>query len=390
MTSTIVLLLLSAGIIYVSCEYFVNGVEWVGRRFGVGQSAVGTVLAAFGTALPESVVTFVAVVFGDTGAQKEIGVGAALGGPLVLGTIAYAVVGIVFLIGKAKQHRTLLDGVNTKKLSRDQAWFMGIFIAKVSLGLVAFAVKPWLGVIFVVAYAIYVWEEMRRPEDRRTEEEALQPLKFRPRTRQPSTAWAVFQTVTALFIIFMSSRLFVHQLDAIGPWLGISPQMVALLLSPVATELPEILNAVIWVRQGKVALALSNISGAMMIQATIPSALGIFFTPWILSRPLIWAAVVTMIAITMLFILLVQNGLTPTRLALLALFYGLFAAGLFASPAHGLEPANIDGPDFVESSEVAPKGMFGKRLSAPNACWAMWHWMSLTESRRPTSLIRRN
>jgi cation:H+ antiporter len=34
------------------------------------------VLAAFGTALPESVVTFVAVAFGDSAAQKDIGVGA--------------------------------------------------------------------------------------------------------------------------------------------------------------------------------------------------------------------------------------------------------------------------------------------------------------------------
>ena len=74
-----------------------------------------------------------------------------------------------------------------------------------------------------------------------------------------------------------------------------SPQLVALLLSPIATELPEILNAVIWVRQGKTSLALGNISGAMMIQATVPSALGIFFTPWLLSPALLWAAAVTMV-----------------------------------------------------------------------------------------------
>src|SRR5476651_263023 len=104
MILAIVLLLGSAFIIYLSCEYFVNSIEWVGRRLGIAQSAVGTVLAAFGTALPESVVTFVAVVFGDSDAQKEIGVGAALGGPLVLGTIAYAVVGLVFLVGNGKQH----------------------------------------------------------------------------------------------------------------------------------------------------------------------------------------------------------------------------------------------------------------------------------------------
>jgi cation:H+ antiporter len=316
-------------VIYISCEYFVNGVEWAGRRLGVAQSAVGTVLAAFGTALPESVVTFVAVVFGESEAQKEIGVGAALGGPLVLGTIAYAVVGLVFLASKNRQHQALLQSVDTGKLSRDQAWFMGIFVVKVALGLVAFAIKPWLGTLFVLAYGLYVWEEIRRPEEVGAAVEELEPLKLRPHAAEPSTAWAVFQTVMALVVIFFSSRLFVHQLDAIGPWLGLSPQMVAVLLSPVATELPEILNAVIWVRQGKVPLALGNISGAMMIQATIPSAFGIFFTPWILSRPLIWAAVVTMIAVATLFVLLRKRALSPTRLAFLGLFYALFAAGLF-------------------------------------------------------------
>jgi cation:H+ antiporter len=104
--------------------------------------------------------------------------------------------------------------------------------------------------------------------------------------------------------------------------------MVALLLSSVATELPETLNAVIWVRQGKVALALGNISGAMMIQATIPSALGIFFTPWLLSKPLVWAGVVTMIAVATLFVLLRKRALSPTRLSLVGLFYTLFVAGL--------------------------------------------------------------
>jgi cation:H+ antiporter len=329
MITTVVLLLLSAAVIYLSCEYFVNGVEWAGRRLGVTQSAVGTVLAAFGTALPESVVTFVAVVFGNSEAQKEIGVGAALGGPLVLGTVAYAVVGLVFLAGRDKLRQGLLESVDTRKLSRDQAWFMAIFVAKVALGLVAFAVKPWLGMLFVIAYGLYVWEEMRRPDDAIAAEGELEPLKLRPHVREPATGWAVFQTVMALVVIFFSSHLFVSQLDAIGPWLGMSPQMVALLLSPVATELPEMLNVVIWMRQGKVALALGNISGAMMIQATIPSALGLFFTPWMLSRPLVWAAVVTLIAVATLFVLLRKQALSPARVSLLGFLYVLFAAGLW-------------------------------------------------------------
>src|ERR1700743_1155809 len=104
MAFSVALFLLCAAAIYLSCEYFVNGVEWVGRRLGIGATATGTVLAAFGTALPESAVTFVAVVFGNT-AQKEMGVGAAVGGPLVLSTISYAVVGVVLWSSRHKLRR---------------------------------------------------------------------------------------------------------------------------------------------------------------------------------------------------------------------------------------------------------------------------------------------
>jgi cation:H+ antiporter len=82
LTLTLFLFFGSAVAIYLSCEFFVNGVEWVGQRLQLAQTATGTILAAFGTALPETVVTFVAIVFGDTDAEREIGVGATLGGPL--------------------------------------------------------------------------------------------------------------------------------------------------------------------------------------------------------------------------------------------------------------------------------------------------------------------
>jgi len=135
---------------------------------------------------------------------------------------------------------------------------------------------------------------------------------------KPSTAWAVLQTGGALVSIFFASQLFVHQLEAVGPWLGLSPQLVALLLSPIATELPEILNA----------LALGNISGAMMIQATVPSALGLFFTPWLLSPALLWGAAVTMAAIVVMLVLLWRHALTAKRLCAMAGLYGVFALGV--------------------------------------------------------------
>jgi cation:H+ antiporter len=66
----------------VACEWFVNAVEWFGAEFKVGAVAVGTILAAAGTAMPESVVTLVAVLFGSKAqGDNNIAVGAVLGGP---------------------------------------------------------------------------------------------------------------------------------------------------------------------------------------------------------------------------------------------------------------------------------------------------------------------
>ena len=104
--------------------------------------------------------------------------------------------------------------------------------------------------------------------------------------------------------------------------------VVALLLSPIATELPEIMNAVIWVRAGKIRLALANLSGAMMIQATVPSALGIGFRPWRFDTPLILAAAATLASVLHLLFLMRTKRATPWRLAAASLFYVAFAVGL--------------------------------------------------------------
>jgi cation:H+ antiporter len=115
------------------------------------------------------------------------------------------------------------------------------------------------------------------------------------------------------------------QLDKLGPALGIKPQLLALLLSPIATELPETLNAIIWVRQGKYRLALANISGAMMIQATVPTAFGLFFTPWVLDPALLVGAGVTAAAVLAMFIAFRRGMIGRRVLAAMAGFYGLFA-----------------------------------------------------------------
>ncbi|WP_406150949.1 sodium:calcium antiporter [Streptomyces sp. NBC_01012] len=341
-------LIVCAVAIYLSCEWFVNAVEWLGQRLDVGRMAVGTILAAFGTALPESVVTLVAVTTGADDEAKNIGVGAAMGGPLALATVAYGVTGVMLHIERRKDDAPTpaagstqagagagdTDGVDAlgaakdmRRLAKDQKWFLPVFVVKVALGLVTFAFKPVLGLLFFGAYAVYFWHEIRRGDDG-DEHEELEPLKLQPRADAPATWAVVVQTLAALAVIFLASQLFVRQLDTIGPMLGLPAAVTALLLSPIATELPEVMNAIIWVRQGKTRLALANISGAMMIQATVPSGLGLLFTTWKFDGPLLWSGLITMAAIVYLLLTMRAHRLTPGRLAVAALFYVVFGLGL--------------------------------------------------------------
>ena len=303
----LLLLVGSAAAIYLACEQFVTAVEHLGRRLQLGGLAVGSVLAAVGTALPESVVTGVAVL----GGSDDLGVGAALGGPLALATIAYAVVGLVLLLRRAPAPPV------SPRLGRDQRLFLAVFAVKVGLGLVAFAWKPWLGLLFFAGYGLYVWSELRQPSVE--DDEELEPLKI--------GRAGLVQGLLALAVIWGASQLFVDQLAWAGPRLGLSDAVTALLLAPVATELPEVLNAVVWVRAGKVPLALANISGSMMVQATVPSGLAILFTPWSLSGPLLLSALATALALVWLLVAL-RGRAVGWRLLGAGAFYVAFAVVL--------------------------------------------------------------
>jgi len=178
----VVLLLACAVVIYLACEWFINAVEWLGAHLRVGAVAVGTILAAVGTALPESIVTLVAVTFGSHRQGADIGVGAAMGGPLVVGTIAYGITGATLLLRNRRRARAtvaagarvssdrapepaVLPSGETARLAKDQTWFLIIFAVKVAVGLVAFAIKPWLGLLFFATYGVYFWREMHAEGD---------------------------------------------------------------------------------------------------------------------------------------------------------------------------------------------------------------------------------
>jgi cation:H+ antiporter len=99
----------------------------------------------------------------------------------------------------------------------------------------------------------------------------------------------------------------------------------------LATELPEKLNSVIWLREDKDALALGNITGAMVFQSTIPVFLGVVFTPWNLDFINALSAVLTLIGGAVLFVLLLRKApLKAGHLMGVGVLYAVFVAVVYA------------------------------------------------------------
>ena len=104
----------------------------------------------------------------------------------------------------------------------------------------------------------------------------------------------MLQLLVGLGAMVGGAHLFVEELLNIADSLGVEPLVLALVLAPLATELPEKVNSFFWVREGKDALALGNITGAMVFQSTIPVGFGLIFTDWDLDRYAILAGVLAL------------------------------------------------------------------------------------------------
>jgi cation:H+ antiporter len=280
---TVLLLALSFALLLGGAVLFTNAVEWMGLRLNVGHSATGSLLAAVGTALPESTIPVVALLGGGEGSE-DVAIGAIIGAPFMLATVAMLLVALSALGFRRRRANGRRLHTDAGLVRRDLGSFLGLFGVALLLGLGA---PQWLqiagGGLLLVAYGVYAWRTVvggGAP----AEEEKLTPLTLDPSRHDPPTNWQIaLQVILGLGMIVGGSELFVEEIVVVAESLGVGALALALVIAPLATELPEKANSILWIRQGKDSLAIGNITGAMVFQSTIPVSIGLVFTDWSLN-----------------------------------------------------------------------------------------------------------
>jgi len=339
----VVLLITAFIVILAGAELFTNGIEWLGEKMGLSEGMVGSVLAAVGTALPETMIPIIAIIFVRTAAAEEVGIGAILGAPFMLSTAAMFVTGVAVLAyargGRRKSYLT----INQVVVARDLRFFLAVYIAAIVLGLPffdkPFALRVVAGVLLIGAYVLYVKQTASDPRTESDEEKNA--LYFQRKLATPRTRAVLLQVFVALAAIVFGANLFVGQIETFATLFGISPLVLSLIIAPLATELPEKFNSVLWIRRRKDTLAMGNISGAMVFQSCIPVTVGLWFTPWVLNEFAIASAVIAIGAGLLLQIFLrTGSHISGRELTSLGIFYAAFVVYVVAFPHSGPVPVH--------------------------------------------------
>ncbi|MDP1707509.1 MAG: sodium:calcium antiporter [Gammaproteobacteria bacterium] len=325
---TLVFMLL---LILVAAEVFCNALEHLGERLKISEGVVGSLFAAVGTALPETMVPILAIFAGTDNMElnHEIGVGAILGAPLMLSTLT------LFLLLVVTVKTRGINGHFTPEktgLTRDLNFFLLAF----SLAAVALfiprefdIVRIAIGFGLVLVYFVYILLTLRASSKlvQDGHATAAQGAMLLCRLGLPLNFPVIYlQLVLGLALLILGAKGFIHGIEEVAPIIGISALLLSMLIIPVATELPEKVNSILWIRKRKDTLAFGNITGAMVFQGTLLPAIGIMLTPWGPRLDVVLGVFVTLAAALWIRLMLQRGQLRVWHVAVNGVLYVSYIA----------------------------------------------------------------
>lgn len=325
MTVELILLVFNLFLILLSAEIFTNGIEVFGKRLALSQAVVGSILAAVGTALPETILPMVAIFLHKGESSHSIGIGAILGAPFMLATLAFLLIGVSAFISYILKRREKFSlDIEVHSVKRDLGFFLFMYGCGIFLPMLI-PIHFTVAVLLCVCYIFYLYRTFKAESSEIIHEEKLYFEKIFGKilpVEKFKGFFSLLQVMFALFVMIEGAHGFVGALGKISLNLGFDPMLFSLLIAPVATELPEKFNSVTWTLKGRDTLAMGNVTGAMVFQSTFPVSVGIIFTDWnITGFALLSACLAIFATLIVMGEILIHKRISPITLIFSGSFY---------------------------------------------------------------------
>ena len=322
-------------VILAASEIFVNALEHLGERLKISEGVTGSLFAAVGTAMPETMVPLIALFAGteNQAINEEIGVGAILGAPLMLVTLAMGLLAIATIRQRG------LRGEFTPEITgvrRDLNFFLVAFGAATLALFVPHhlaVVRVAISSVLVLSYFVYIMLTLRASEQLVQDghgTEAGSPMLLN-RVGLPNNLFVVvLQIALGVILLIAGAKGFIFGVEHLATAFGVSALLVSLLVVPIATELPEKVNSVLWIRRRKDTLAFGNLTGAMVFQGSLLPAIGVMLTPWEPRHEVFAGVIITLAGALWLRYVISRGGLRVWHTMVNGVLYLMYLAVVLA------------------------------------------------------------
>jgi cation:H+ antiporter len=316
-------------LILIASQLFTNALEHFGHKIKLSAGVTGSIFAAVATALPETMIPILAIVAGtsNTTVNQEVSVGAILGAPLMLSTLSTFLMAVSVI-----RQRGLFGRITPEKsgFTRDLNFFLLAF--SLAAGAMFVPLEPvylraGISLTLILIYLSYLYLTCKASRNLVSHGYGVtveDPLYITRLGMKYSLTSITTQLILGLLLLLIGAKGFIDGVENLSHILNISVLLISLIIIPIATELPEKVNSIMWVRKNKDTLGFGNISGAMVFQGTLLPALGILLTPWSPSREVVLGLIMTYLAAIWLRINTSTRGLSIAALLLNGILYFLY------------------------------------------------------------------
>jgi cation:H+ antiporter len=323
-----VYLVLSLIFIVAASSIFCNALEHLGEKLGVSAGITGSIFAAIGTALPETIIPILAIGMASGNVvNNEIGVGAILGAPLMLSTLSVFVMSVSVLAkrGINGQIKPEHSGLERDLRFFLTSYFFAFICAAIPANSFSWFINIAISILLLGSYFMYIMLTIKSSAKLVSggHGTVAEDILFLTRIGFKSSMLnIIIQLLMALALLLYSAEMFINAVKGIAFVYNFSPFLLSLIIIPIATELPEKINSVIWLRRGKDTMAMGNITGAMVFQGTLLPVIGILSTNWSLDSKLPMISIaITLGATLWLYFNLKRGGLKVWHFGVNGLLY---------------------------------------------------------------------
>lgn len=265
-------------VLSTGADILVNQAVALSRRFNVSPIIIGATIVSLGTTTPETAVSVLSAINGDSGLALGNAVGSVI-------CNAALIIGVASLIRPIPADRQMVRRQGSIQFSAMILLVVGslpfVTGATGSMFVDGGRFPQWAGAVFVVLLIGYMvisvhWSRTHvGVADAVSEEIDDAPVPHNPR----ETAFTVLKLLAGLALVILASQVLIPAVEATALRVGVPRAVVAASLVALGTSLPELVTAITASRKGHGELALGNVVGANVLNVLFVVGLSATVTP---------------------------------------------------------------------------------------------------------------